>query len=679
MNNHKLQDSNLRTYAVIEAQSIHGLTDATDYLLPFIQASISKFDGSVLDYEAICQDLEKSFKLDIPIYLIKTLDVKLVSLGALSYDETIRGYICKDSVSSSVKKFPVDIFSGLDASIARFSERHNVAGPFYSPNWQDAVLLFFSGAQGSAKTKVIEGKVVGNLKEKDDLVVSKYIIDCESSSKSEFETMKKIYAAYSLVDTLLTIQNPGKVRDWKKFAVIYDATVLMRLLGTSGRLLQKATMQIHENLKQAGCKSFYFEHNLQEAVDNISAIIQGLQHNGRIHHETAKAVEDGELTLAYIKALSANLEVSLGELGIVQVEMPNRMDNRIGQISPAELETALRASINYQGNQKAAVIDAHSIENVLFLRRGRKHRNIEECEYIFVTHNNTYARVVTNFCRSSCAYLAMHIPPIVTLNSLSRLAWLASANSANTYDVTAELIVNCYQAASPDSKWINSFWETIRTADPRLLDTDYKESLYLLSLRRDLETETLGNIALLENIGSQTILRRIKEYKEKEDQLREEEKRQHLSELSNVRLEAMENQRLVRTVSEAEKQEEINELNQKHQRELEKRARSAVAETERKANSRIEKSARRLANVATRGLSLTVGLIFGGLYLIYGGVPSENLAGLTLRGFFIVLTLLQIVGLFVKNVGFFFFAPRLESYLFNLLRKTLLSDQEAER
>lgn len=638
----------------MHAQGTRGINTGRDYLLPFIQASISKFDGDIFDVEKVCEELLESFKLDVPIYLVNSLINKLEELGALEKNDVLNSYTCKDTVSNE-NKDETDIFAVLENSLNAFALKFGFDKPLYSDTWQEAMLLFFSGDSPKSASVKIKGKIVSEAKEKDDVIISKYILNCECSNSFEFEIFKKVYAAYSLADTLITIERPGRAKDWSKFSVIYDATVMMRLLGTSGNLLRKATLQVHECLRDIGCQTYYFNHNLQEVYDNVNAIIVGMQSGGHIHHETSKAAEEGEIDIAVMQALLASLETRLGELGITEIQLPNRMSNFAGQINPNDLESALKASIQYSGNQNAPVIDAHSIENILSLRRGKKFRDIENCISIFVTHNPKYARVTSNYCKSKCGYLGIDIPPIITLNSLSRLAWLANQHDGVEFDVTSELISNCYQAALPDSNWIQKFWSIVKNADPNLLNDDYKESLYLLSLREDLETETLGNSALLSEIDTPEIIRRIKQYQESQEAIRSQELESYKRELEKQKELSRREKAQIAEKFAMEQKTKLSEVELRHNIDL----KDEISRTEKSTKEDILRIAERKAEIFALRITKVIKAIFVTVlffyWINYYLNPQANMQSKNFL-FWVVLTLsiIQFIGFFYKEFSVFF-------------------------
>ena len=92
----RFKDSNLRVFAIVEAQLTKKLTRPTDYLIPFFQASISKFKGKAFSVKDIVRYIKRHYSIDIPIYLAESLIPKLVKIGSLKQEENFNCYICRN-------------------------------------------------------------------------------------------------------------------------------------------------------------------------------------------------------------------------------------------------------------------------------------------------------------------------------------------------------------------------------------------------------------------------------------------------------------------------------------------------------------------------------------------------------------------------------------------------------
>ena len=426
-----LQNSNLRTLAFIEAQMTKGLGRPTEYIIPFFQSVISKSDGKPFVILEAIKSIEDVYGIEIPVYLAESLIPSLINIGSLTYESHLGCHVCHKVVDQAICNDLNGLhFDLLEEKLNRFALSHHMQSPLSCATWQQALINFFSEREVSKKIGNFRGKIISNPQSKDDWIVSKFIIHVQMLEPEVYELIKKIYVGFAIADTISTIQYVGHKEDWNELSIIYDSTVLMRLLGTSGEFLKKATLEMHNLLLDIGCKTYYFDHNLSEVFHNIEAITQKYQAGESIHKETAQAVECGEITIGYINLLRGNADTHLGRLNITQLDIPPRLSSVKGQINPIELEKYLATAINYKNNSYASQVDAESIEKILFLRGMKKQTDLPRSKYIFVTHNTNYAKAAHRYCRDEVGYAQSHVPPVITLNTLTRMAWLASDHCA---------------------------------------------------------------------------------------------------------------------------------------------------------------------------------------------------------------------------------------------------------
>jgi len=669
-----LQNSHIRTLAVVEAQMTKGINRPTDYLLPFFQSVIASLPGEPFIIKDVLDEIEKIYSIEIPVYLAESLVHSLENLGCIEYDKNINCHIC---LSFEKQEGFVDLdqshFDLLEEKFTRFAKLHDLEVPLASDNWQKALFNFFSNKELGKKSANFRGKLILNPKEKDDWLISKFIFEEQTLNSDVFELIKKIYAAYSIADTVASIQNIGHTKDWQGLNIVYDSTVLMRLLGTSGDFLKKATLEMHHLLLDIGCTAYYFDHNLAEVFHNIEALTVRYQTGERIHRETAQALENGEITIGNINLLKGDADTRLGKLNITQLDIPSRLSNIKAQINPIDLEEFLKKNIVYNYSGDASQVDADSIERILLLRNNDKTSEIPKSKYIFVTHNNRYAKYSNIFCKKYCDYKNHHAPPIVTLGTLTRLSWLASDNKNNILDLTNELVINCFQASLPDEKWFSKFWNSLEQTNPELLDINIHDSLYLLDIRTAAEDSTMGSSILFDSIDIPKLIENAKKNAEARN-MRHEEDINNIKEKAEI---ALQNHIAERERLTAKAEETKNKAILESKKEIEVAYRdkitNAVNDKESEIYIRVEAKATRHARLLSKALTLAIAIGFG--YVFYVSQQEMLPAWVSLkyttyiRNTAMILGIIQVFGLFMPKISFLFLGPMMEKVFSNWLRK----------
>ncbi|SDU67408.1 hypothetical protein [Desulfobacula phenolica] len=672
----RFTDSNLRVFAIVEAQLTKKLNRPTDYLIPFFQASISKYKGKQLSIKEVVKYIRRHYSLDVPIYLAESLIPRLEQIGSLEYVKDFGCHVCQEvELTDADIQLNQSHFDLIEESIKRYCKRIElkIAKPLDSKNWQKALLRFFEQDQDSKTSAMVKGKKVTNTKELDDRIISRFIFKTKTSDPQLFNIIVRIYSAYAIVDTVLSIQKFSAPKNWSNLNVIYDSTVLMRILGTSGSFMREATLQMHNLLQNIGCKTLYFDHNLSEVLNNIQSIISKVSYDQPLHSETSKAFQDGDITLGELNLLIGSIEKKLESYNIKEITLPPRLSDISGQIDPISLKNYLTENIHYKHYSAAAQIDADSVEKVLFLRKDCKHRDLPKCGYIFVTHNSNYAKYSKFYCQKHCGYNHDHTPPVINLSLLTRLSWLSSSNGTPKVDISNELLINCFEASLPDDKWVKQFWKTIERHNPEVLDPDTKESLYLLELKKVADDLSLGSDVFLEEIDTSYLLKRAEELKQEREKKYENKVDQVSAEKQNE-IDQLKKEKESQFCSlEKEKEKEIKELQKLFDQQKKEAVRKAIEQIKSEQDAIIIKKSQRHARFVGSMLTIVLGLFFGYIFYVSQVTPPqwviESEYSKTIKYISLGLGALQVVGLFNTKFSFLFIGPFLEKGLSSIFFK----------
>ena len=588
--------------------------------------------------------------------MAESLVPALERLGSLTTDSNLGCRICQDSgITLGGDELDEVHFEILEARISEFGlRRYQITEPIASEDWSEALLRFFAGKEDpSGKVVKLDDELLPNAHSRDNWLVSRFILEEKKLNSDVFEVIKRVFVGYAIADAVSTIQTTGHPEHWSDLVVAYDTPILMRLLGTSGSLMRTATLEMHALLQNLGCNTVYFRNVASELFGNLDQISENLQTGKRVHPETRQALETREISAAEVNLMKGDADRRLSELGVFEKDLPSaRLHNAIGQIDALDLERYLRGKINYRRTSvEPSSVDAESVENILFLRRGNRHRSLPKTKYIFVTHNYPFASASSEYCRSRCSYTSQDVPPVVTINTLSRMGWIASDYSDEAYEISSELIANCYSASLPDEQWTQKFWDAIENTSPALLDVDAHESLYLSAVREIAEEKSLGSGALFNRVDIPSILESVK----KNAEAREEE---HMRDKLRVVLEAdLEKEELEATHRDSVRETLISMKDVY--------ARRADSEAERRENERVEeirsnftKAADHHSKVVAKIISIAISLLMVYFFILYAGSPSDLANASAIQKIaaviILVLTAVQIVGLFVESSNFLF-------------------------
>ena len=98
--------------------------------------------------------------------------------------------------------------------------------------------------------------------------------------------------------------------------VFYDTSVLLRVLGCSGRLQETAALELNRYLQDLGFDTYYFSGNEAEVAGILETIIYVKDTGKELEGETADAIASGEVTLSQIRMLQLAFPERLAALNV---------------------------------------------------------------------------------------------------------------------------------------------------------------------------------------------------------------------------------------------------------------------------------------------------------------------------------------------------------------------------
>lgn len=317
-------DRKLRAYAYLTAsfRDRRNIHDALDCLMPFVIAALEEQYGSALDLDAIASYVA-SLGLRIPVYVLEQLTGRLVEGGHVQWDRPLRKHVVSPPTANMDTKQISDkqignAFYQIENRLQGFAAQHGVSQPPLSPNWSDALITFFKSEQASEVMRSVElrGALIGNTSQLESFIIASFVQHCEKHDIDVFSELVTVFTGILIEDFIENIQNIGAPNSFSRLSIYYDTTVLLRLLGTSGRLLQSATSDMHRTLQDLGCRSYYFDFVEVETLRILEALLTAHSTGENLYNETAEAIYSGEISISDVREIAATLTVRLGSLNI---------------------------------------------------------------------------------------------------------------------------------------------------------------------------------------------------------------------------------------------------------------------------------------------------------------------------------------------------------------------------
>jgi hypothetical protein len=508
------RDPNLRAFAYLQARFVKGARSAIDCLQPFVLFALAQLDGKAYEPELVIGFLADNYQLSIPRYMLEDMVPSMIRLGALKRQDIANIVTCHNVIkdepgSGSDLDFSLDQISEAEEALVAFARREGNEKPFSSTNWGEALIKFFLAdtAGQESKSATVEGLLVSDTAYFDNKIVANFVIEAHKNGSSVYQTIEKIFYGVLVSEFLVRIENTGNKAEYSGLNVIYDTTVLLRILGTSGNYLRTATLEMHEVLQDLGCQTYYYNHNYSELLNVLDYIVQAYGTDAPMNAETQQAFEAGEVTVGKVAMLFTGPDVALGALGIT--EHPETYEDRKQdefQINERDFADELRRKGKYRAGTAAPDYDAKSLGLTMRLRRGKTTRNVASAQAIMVTHNPLFAHRSRRHLIQEGILSPRAIGPVLTVGQMTTVGWLANEIVYEPKRVSKELIANCYRASLPMDGWSSAFWDAMKEANPATAEQITNNALLVSSVQEIAQQETKGHIGLIKKLNLNDVL-----------------------------------------------------------------------------------------------------------------------------------------------------------------------------
>ncbi len=509
-------DRRLRAYAYLTASfQGRGTThDALDCLLPFVVAGLEAQQGNTLDLNLLSQYVAR-LGLSIPVYVLEQLRPRLVTGSHIAWDRSSRSYLVlqQTSVAEEIAEDPQirNAFDSIEARFTIFAERHGLNKPPVSPSWSDAIIGFLkSEIAGDAVRSIdVKGALIGDASQIESYIVALFIRHSEQGDQVLFNNIVTVFTGVLIEDFIDNIQIISAPETFSRLSIYYDTTVILRLLGTSGHLLQSATVEMHRALQDLGCKTYYFDFVESETLNVLEALISAYDSGQSIYNETAEAIYSGEINIGMIRDILGTFSVRLGGLNIFPFEykFSSRKNEDTFQIDESDFVDMLTSAAKMKDRtykESNAITDAKSVAIVLRLRRGSARREVSAAGHLFISRNTLLQKTSRKFSIEKVeSYDKISIPPILTVGQITTIAWLSSTHKLEPKKVSKELLAACYNAVRPSAGWADEFSKALsrfKQENPSFAIERANQHFFLQTARIMARDESLGQAAVLRKL-----------------------------------------------------------------------------------------------------------------------------------------------------------------------------------
>lgn len=514
----------VRAYAFLDASlsvadgSSNPVRDALDCFLPFVAAGVTNQAGDQLDLTVLQKYLRETFGFDVPIYALQQFTGPLRRDGHLNYDAATGVHICIGRTQDFLKEQTRTLasFDDLEDRISRFAKSSGLQGPLLSASWLDALISFLKEADDVELSKVVtvKGVMTKQGAQIEHSIIGRFVEDAHKNDRDAFSSVLSVFKGILIADFISAGVQASLEENVKDLVVYYDTRLLMRLLGTSGKLLGDATGELHRHLTDIGC-STQFLHVTESEVDNIiKAIIEAKDSGNSIYGETGEALDSGECTVTKLRMLNGSFVETLAQKNVF--ESKDRLVGIAGiakfQIDETGFDSYLKSEAEKRDKHYSPENrrnDAQALGTVMVFRRGHTSRDALKSKRLFITDNRLLAAASRRYLVDQGQLKWVDCPPMLDVGQFTTIMWILRAKRLEDTAVTSRLLANCFAAYRPEPEWFDKFVEAISNAkalESTASATPLNDAILLQAARRMAQEQSFGRTAILQKLKMAEIL-----------------------------------------------------------------------------------------------------------------------------------------------------------------------------
>lgn len=325
-----------------------------------------------------------------------------------------------------------------------------------------------------------------------EYVISAFVIHLHKSDPEGFTFLETVLKGSMLANALILPDISKTNKKFKNLSVYLDTKVILRALGLEGENLQAYCEEFLALLYESNINLYCFDITLDELRGILDAAQCALKDTNFVarsgflvyEHFVSKGLRASDVEL-----IIADLERSIKKLHVrVKASPPHAVELGLNE---EHLSKIIKEELPFQ-RLEAQRHDIDCLTAIHRLRKAQVRSEIETCDYVFVTTNNSLATASAKFCAEE--YERSTVPLCVNDYTLATLAWVKNPTIAADFSRN-RLIADSYAALQPSSQLWKKYSDEISRLQKRggITEDDYHLLRFSIVARNALLQATLGS------------------------------------------------------------------------------------------------------------------------------------------------------------------------------------------
>lgn len=502
-------DKSLISFSLISSMWGKYKKDSIDMLIPFVLYSFSELDNdnsivSVIDTK---EYVEKEFGLKILSNVIEIIFKRLAKEEHNILIKDKKRYLLADG-KPDISEFKLQRENNkksnyiVQQEFYKFLDNKNIT---YDQNVASNALISYLCNYGrnviADNIAILENGDIWNHR------VGEFIQLISKYNELIFDYVKNIAKGGMIASIIFnnSTENYSSNKKFKNTTIYYDTSLLMHLLGYSGKALYESVSELTDLLQKQNAKICYFRHNLKELEGILNAYIRVYKLDKLNESYNFDYFIENDIQPEIISEYIVLLEKNLKSRGLDVEDTPS-YQNIAGNIDWEKFDEYLEKNIKYI-NPNRRRNDVESLAAIYRLRTYSKYTNYESCQALFVTTNPSLVYHAKKYFRLDEERTG--IPAIVDDTFLTGFIWLKNENIYEQLP-TLKIISDALSSQTLSAEFWNLFLKKVDTYEKQNIIT-FEEAARLkvdIFTKKNIYDLTDGDIDKLDHGTMKELLKR---------------------------------------------------------------------------------------------------------------------------------------------------------------------------
>lgn len=361
-----------------------------------------------------------------------------------------------------------------------------------------------------------------------DYIAAAFLEHLEANEPNLLDDIALIHSGAIMSELVLDYKSPQTAHDKASTLHIFlDAPFVMNLLDLSGKRKKESSVEIFNQLQELGSQLYIFEHSIEEIEGTIDAVLN--PSNPERRGPLAEALFSGEVNEDYVRVIRRNLLDHIKGKKIKPFSSSLYKQHNLLKYFSEETKDRLYDEIPWGiDKDQARKRDVESISAIMRKRGDNKQRDYMKSGYLFVTNNESLARLAREFCIKEGITKEEYAPPAISVVTLSGLLFLMLGDINKKKSISRkQLLASCSKVVAAHPKMIESVGKKLREFAPE----QHEQIRVILSeprTKQEVMRLTWGNTDIVTQDNIETFFEDLK------DTIAEEQNRKHKDKIHSL-------------------------------------------------------------------------------------------------------------------------------------------------